>query len=85
MRRWRTLVPPPKPVRRRTVQLETMALVPARARSQALANQLPPGAALVMLPAEAGKSCQLRATAGLSRQCAAGARWRSRKARMSGA
>ena len=55
MRRWRTLVPPLKAVRRPGVRLDTVALVPAsllpcRATYQAIANRLPPGAVLIVLP-----------------------------------
>lgn len=61
MRRWQTLLPPPKPLRRRQVTLDNIALVPGNllpelARYQALANRLPRGEVLVVLPAQAGPS-----------------------------
>jgi hypothetical protein len=48
---------PPRALRRRGVKLDNLALVsgsllPAKARWQALANDLPPGAILICLPSE---------------------------------
>jgi hypothetical protein len=61
MSRWQRyhLVRSPRPLRRAGVKLDNLALVPAsllpfKAEWQTLANQLPAGAVLVVLPAEGG-------------------------------
>jgi hypothetical protein len=60
MRRWRTLVPPPSALRRQSVILDNIALVPAsllpyKATYQAMANTLPRGDVLIVLPAPASR------------------------------
>jgi hypothetical protein len=55
MRRWHTLLAPPPPLRRRATRLDNIALVPGSllpelATYQALANRLPTGEVLVVLP-----------------------------------
>ncbi len=71
MRRWRTLLPPPKALRQRHVRFDNIALVPGSllpdlAAYQALANQLPQGEVLVVLPAAEGPGVRLLETAARS-------------------
>jgi hypothetical protein len=62
MSKWR-LSHPPQALRRRSVTLDTIALVPAsllpkKAAYQAFANRLPPGELLVVLPPRETKEQQ---------------------------